>query len=117
MKRQWGELLKVKLVVYTLSIFFGTMVLFAATMFFTWSNLPPQLPLFYSLPRGLEQLGTPITLLVLPLLSIIIFITNFIISSVIFEREKLAAKFLTIAAATSSILLFITFVKIIFLVG
>ena len=117
MKRQMGQLLKVKLVVSTVFIFLGSILLFLGIGLFSWHKLPPQLPMFYSLPRGTEQLGTPFTLFLLPALSIIIFITNLIFSSLIVEKEKLAAKFLMIAAATSSVLLLITFAKIVFLVG
>ena len=117
MKRQMGQLLKVKLVVSTVFIFLGSLMLFSAIALFTWHKLPPQLPMFYSLPRGTEQLGTPITLFLLPALATAIFIANFFISSLVIEKEKLAAKFLMIAAATSSVLLLITFIKIVFLVG
>jgi len=117
MKRAIIDLLSVKLVLHTLIIFSIVMGLFFAVFIFKWRTLPRQLPLFYSLPRGEDQLGSPEVLLILPLLSLVIFIMNFLIGATIYSSEKLAAKLLVIAGAVSTILFFITFVKIIFLIS
>lgn len=51
------------------SLFFSLLFLIMACLLLLlfWTKLPPQIPLFYSLPWGLEQLGSPIELLVFPL--------------------------------------------------
>lgn len=44
-----------------ISLFLFALCIFL-TLFF-WKRLPPQIPLYYSLPWGDDQLGTPIALL------------------------------------------------------
>lgn len=96
---------------------FGAAMLgFAVVGLWKWSSLPPQLPLFYSLPRSTEQLGTPVTLLLLPTLSLLFFIINFLIAAVIYNRKRLAAMLLVITATVVSFLLLVTYIKIVFLV-
>lgn len=97
-------------------IFSGLMLLYAVILIWRWKKLPPELPLFYSLPRGNEQLGSPFNLILLPFLSVLIFGLQFIMAVLIYPQEKLAAKLLISTALIMTFLLFIAFVKIIFLV-
>lgn len=78
-----------------------------------WNILPPQLPLFYSLPRSADQLGTPPLLLMLPVFSLISFISSFFLATVISEKEKLCSVLLVICSTVVSFLLLITFVQIV----
>jgi len=48
--------------------------------FVFYRQLPPQVPLFYSLPWGERQLVSPSTLLFLPSLSLVILVINVLIS-------------------------------------
>lgn len=82
-----------------------------------WSTLPSQLPLFYSLPRSNDQLGSPFKLLILPAFAIIFSMINFYLGFIFHTKERLATVILLIMSTTASILLFITFMKIIFLVS
>lgn len=92
-------------------------LIFAITFVWKWSALPPQLPLFYSLPRGPEQLGTPIQLLALPLFAIVFSILNVVVAAFLYTKEKLAATILIIISTVVSLLLFVTFMKIVFSVS
>lgn len=82
-----------------------------------WKQLPPEIPLFFSLPRGEEMLGTKLSLLILPLLSTIFFIINFMIAAYLYTEEKIVSVFLIIISVVSTLLLLITFLKILFLVS
>lgn len=82
----------------------------------TWKNLPPQLPLFYSLPWGEEQLGKPVFLLILPLSSLFWGILNFFLGVFSFEKQPLAAKILIWATFWFTFLTSLTLVKIVFLI-
>lgn len=82
-----------------------------------WSSLPPQLPLYYSLPRSPEQLGSPLSLFLLPFFSIIFSSINLTLAAILYSKERLASLILTLSAATASLLLFIAFAKIVFLVS
>lgn len=81
-----------------------------------WRHLPPQLPLFYSRPWGEEQLIYPTGLLILPGLSLAVFLTNLFLLSLIPQEEKLLQKILTTASFIFSLLCLITLIQIIKLV-
>lgn len=82
----------------------------------TWKRLPPELPIFYSLPWGEEQLGNPAFLLILPIGSLLIGIVNFSLAVFSFERQPLAAKVLIWVTSSLTFLASLTLVKIIFLI-
>lgn len=81
-----------------------------------WRSLPPELPLFYSLPWGKEQLTTPVGLFLLPLLSLGVFFLNLILTAFLAKGEKLIQRMLSAAAAIISLLCLIALIKIIVLV-
>lgn len=81
-----------------------------------WPQFPPQVPLFYSLPWGKQQLTSPSFLLLLPLTSSAIFFINTLLATLFFEEEPLIARLLTIMAAFISFLSIFTLLKIVFLI-
>lgn len=85
-------------------------------IFSTWRYLPPQLPFFYSRPWGEEQLSTPLGLLILPGLSVAIFLVNFIFTQVLPQEEVLMKQILTAFATVFSLLCLITLTQIVRLV-
>lgn len=97
-------------------ISFALLFLTLAFLILIWRKLPPQIPLFYSLPWGEDQLGSPFFLLILPLGSLFWGILNFFLAVFSFEKEPLAAKILVWATALLTFLATLTLVKIIFLI-
>jgi len=91
--------------------------LFILVLIWKWPVLPAQLPLFYSLPRSEEVLGSPYALLILPFLSLIIFSVHLIFAMRIFEREKLTSRILIVCAVIVEIILLLSLLKIIFLIS
>lgn len=89
---------------------------YATLGFLKWNDLPPQVPLFYSLPRGEEQLAIPMVLFLLPGLSVAIFLIHTISAALLYTNHKLAAQLLFANCSIAWIVLFITFVNILFLV-
>lgn len=87
-----------------------------ALLIFTWSKLPPQLPLFYSLPWGEEQLGQPILLLVPPIGCLLWGALNFFLAVFCFKQQPLASKILVWSTVILTFLSSLTLVKIIFLI-
>lgn len=81
-----------------------------------WSSLPNQIPLFYSLPRSAKQLGTPISILILPGLSILFSLVSFILATLLYPKERLASLMLVASTMIATLLIFVTFLKIIFLI-
>lgn len=101
-------------------VFFGFLFIMAFFIIFSiwrWPSLPPQLPLFYSLPKSPDQLGTSLQLMLLPFFSFAVFGINLLIASYIYPGEKLAALLLVCTAFTADILFLITFIKIVFLIS
>lgn len=93
------------------------LVIFLIIIIWKWKTLPPEIPLYYSLPRGNSQLGSPLFLLLLPGFSVFVFIINLILSSLFYGEEKLIAKILIITGFTVTILFLLTFIKIVFLIS
>lgn len=90
--------------------------IFIAVSVWKWSSLPVQLPLFYSLPRSPEQLGTPLRLLILPIFALIFSLFNLSIATLLFTKERLASVILISMSTLVSFLLLFTFIKIVFLI-
>lgn len=85
-------------------------------LFFFWQRLPPQVPLFYSHPWGESQLASPAGLMLLPLLSLLIFILNFGIILKTFKEEKFIARILAGAGVIFTFLCTVALFRIIALI-
>lgn len=116
MKQKIRQLLKDKLIFQTTKIFIGLLAVYIIISIWKWKELPPQIPLFYSLPRSLEQLTNPLIFLLLPFFSLVFFCINFIFAAFFYGEEKLASVLLVITGTIVSFLLLISFIKIIFLI-
>lgn len=75
--------------------------------------LPPKLPLFYSLPWGEGQLATPQQFLVIPASISIVAFLNLIISGQLHEQQHFFKKVLLLSSGAVTIILTITFIKIV----
>lgn len=75
--------------------------------------LPPKLPLFYSLPWGEGQLATPQQFLIIPASIIIVTLLNLVISGQLHEQQTFFKRMLLISSITITLILTISFVKII----
>lgn len=82
---------------------------------FIKKSLPPEVPLFYGLSEGKDQLGTSLSLIIPPLLSISFIALNLLIS--LFTKDLFLKKTLIITSISTTILSTITVFKIIFLIG
>lgn len=88
---------------------------FLITLFvLIFSNfLPAKVPLFYSLPWGDNQLASKEQLLILPATIVLIALFNLVISWQLHLSQIFFKKALNISSVTVSIILTITFVKIV----
>lgn len=75
--------------------------------------LPPKLPLFYSLPWGEKQLVEHQQFFIIPGILILITLLNFIISWNLHVSQIFFKKILIMSIFVSTIILVITFIKII----
>lgn len=91
--------------------------LMAAVLAWEFSTLPPQIPLFYSLPLGEDQLGDTWIIIILPLMMNIIFIMNQFVVKKYFQNNELIRNlsyYLNLFVMVSFTLIFL---KIVFLVA
>lgn len=72
-----------------------------------WSKLPPQVPLYYSLPWGESQLAAPWEITILPTLATSIFITNLALTFILSrDNELLSQIFILTGLFVTSMLLY-----------
>lgn len=114
--QQFLEILTDSLIRKVAILFILIMIIFFLILIWKWSLLPPQIPLYYSLPRSIERLGTPWQIIVLPVYAFIFFVINTFIATLVYKTEKLAAYLLVIIGMLVSLFLLISLFKIIFLV-
>jgi len=81
-----------------------------------WSKIPPQIPLYYSLPWGEQQLASPVELTLIPTIATNIFLTNLLLVYTLVPNEKLLIRLGILSGLFASGLLFYSFLHIIFLV-
>lgn len=80
-----------------------------------WQKLPPQIPLFYSLPWGIEQLGSPAGLFLFPI-SILAAIALILLTKKFLSKEQLLVLIVSFTGALFSFMAFFSLIKIILLV-
>lgn len=116
MNKKIRGLLEDELTIRVCQAFIVICFIFMAIFVWKWKVFPPELPLFYSMPRGVEQLASPIEFLLLPAFSIFIFLVHFIIAVIISSTEKVAAKILLITAFVVAFTMLLTFIRIVLLI-
>lgn len=86
-------------------------------LFFKFNNLPQQVPLYYSLPWGEEQLASTTSLFLLPTFSIIILLINNLIATFFFKSIPLFSRLLVFFSLVFSLLATISLTRIILLIS
>ncbi|MFA6184684.1 MAG: hypothetical protein WCT51_04360 [Candidatus Shapirobacteria bacterium] len=86
-------------------------------LFFKFNNLPQQVPLYYSLPWGEEQLASTTSLFLLPTFSIIILLINNLIATFFFKSIPLFSRLLVFFSLVFSLLAAISLTRIILLIS
>lgn len=76
-------------------------------------SLPPRLPLFYSLPWGENELAQNLQLLIIPAIIALVTLSNLIISWQLHSSQAFFKKILLFSSILVSLILSITFFKIV----
>ncbi len=116
MKRFIYQLIKDQSCSLGIKIFLGLLLLTFIFLLFTFSLLPPQVPLFYSRPWGEEQLGSSIFLWILPGGALLFSLLNLIMAVFLFEEFPLLVRFLVWSNVFISLLSGIAVFKIVTLI-
>lgn len=90
------------------SFFMITIIIF---ILFSYSRLPPFIPIFNQLPWGEERLGKTITIFVPALVALLIFVINLFTSSIAYRKIPLVARMLAAISLLIGILTFLFVVK------
>lgn len=83
---------------------------------YTFRNLPPVIPLYYSLPWGEEQLSKPYEIFIIPLSLSVFFLISLTFSSIFLRKMKFYAKLLLWSTNIIALLGLIAVFRIILLV-
>lgn len=88
------------------SIILSCVFLFLSVLFiiFTYSLLPPVVPIFNQLPWGTERLVTKIGILIPVGLSFLYVITNLIITHVIYEKSAVLGRMINLTSLLMAVL-------------
>jgi hypothetical protein len=86
-------------------------------LIFRFNGLPKQVPLYYSLPWGENQLASAASLFLLPTFSIIVLIFNNFTATIFLKTIPLFSRLLTIFSAVFSLLSLIALIKIITIIS
>lgn len=83
---------------------------------FSWNNLPPDIPLYYSLPWGEEQLAKPISLGLLIVGTTCLSIVNIFLAMILLNKHRFYSQTILVATPTIWLLTAIAIFKIITLI-
>ncbi len=81
----------------------------------TYNNLPSQLPLFYSLAWGENQLVPISQIIILPALTILITLVNLLVSWHLHESQQILKRMISLFSASLSLVITLAAVRIILL--
>lgn len=91
------------------------MIILILTAFaLNYTKLPAQIPLFYSLPWGAEQLVTLPQFIILPAIIALVVLINLSISWHLHASQIVLKRFLSTATAAVSLLIFLAAIRIIY---
>lgn len=82
-----------------------------------FTNLPPQVPLYYSLPWGESQLASASSLFILPTVSIVLLFINHLFSISLSKTSQLLSRFLIIISLIISFFSLVTLLRIVILIS
>lgn len=88
-------------------IFLGSLILIflnLAYMLFSYTHLPPLIPLFNQMPWGQSRLGTKEQIFIPILIALLVFINNFTLSTTMYEKTPLLSRILSITSLSISFL-------------
>lgn len=83
---------------------------------FSYSKLPPFIPIFNQLPWGEQRLGSTIAIFIPVLVTLLVLIINTFTSALIYKKIPLVARMLAAASLLTSILICLFVIKTITLV-
>ena len=109
----WQE--KANSSIFRWNLFF--IILQISVLIWRFTNLPSQVPLYYSLPWGETQLASASALFLLPTFSLVILLINNLFSISLAATNTLLSRLLIFASLAVSFFFLVTLVKIVYLIS
>jgi len=97
-------------------VLFVANLILVLSFFIRFSSLPPQIPLFYSLPWGEDQLADNWMIFILPITMDLLFFVNYYVYSKYFQGNVFIKKIIDYLSLFTIISLSLIFIKIILFV-
>jgi hypothetical protein len=95
---------------------FAILLLSSILIAFTYPSLPPYIPFFNSLPWGTERLFSSFVVIILPIVFLLLIITNVILSSQLYTKHALMARMVSFNGLLVMVLGFLAYLQIMLLV-
>lgn len=93
------------------------LILSVALLVLRWPQIPPEVPLYFSRPWGESQLAPSESLILLPTLSVLIYLANFTLALLLARGDKLITEILIKGALFAAGILLYSMVRIILLIS
>jgi len=94
----------------------GCWLMALGTLVVTWNSLPPELPWFYSLPWGEQQLIERNWLVVVVLMFGMIMVVNTFLARFMAKEEELLRRILVWGGVATELLMFLTLIRVVWVV-
>lgn len=117
MKDFFKEIAQDKTIVYAIIINILLIVATFIYILFSYSNLPPFVPIFNQLPWGEQRLGNTPTIFIPVFVALLIFLTNVLISTLIYNKIPLISRMFSAISLLAGILTFLFIIKTITLIA
>lgn len=116
LKTRLSEILHDPYFIWTTRINLFFLLPAAAILLINWRRLPPQLPLYYSLPWGEEQLATPTILLSVFLSTVFVSAGNLVCVFFVRSVSQFYTRIVFVVGTFYTLLTVVTIIKIVLLI-
>jgi hypothetical protein len=82
----------------------GTILTSIIIITWVWQKFPPYIPLWYSKPWGQDRLASPISLFLLPISTLLIYLTNVITAFYMRHKHPIYARILLLTSLLVSVI-------------
>lgn len=101
-----------KIIFYSIAAAILSSLSLSLLLFLSLAQLPSEIPLFYSLPWGQQELTSPNEFLILPAIILLITLINLAISWHLHSSQLVLKRILNLASATFTLFILVTAIKI-----
>ena len=113
MKEFFKDIFRDKIITSAFYINFFFIIAAIVYILISYGKLPPFVPIFNQLPWGEQRLGSAFTIFIPVLITLLLFVINIFISSVIYKKIPLISRMFAAVSLLAGTLTFLFVVKIV----